>query len=423
MLSVLPRYLGRLPAARGLTERDTVRGLSLSVWEGALYTVAVTLIGGPYLAGYALLMGAGPIGVALISAVPSLAGAVQVLAAPLIARAGRRVSVVAAGAAIHRIGWGLAGLLLIILPRHLWLGAYTAAVLLAHLGHAATVTAWYSLMSDLAQEEVRGRYFGLRNAVHGAVAIVTILAAGAVLDRFPGRTGFLLLHGGTILFGLVNVRALLAHPEPARPSRPPSLDRWAPLANPAFRLIAAFVGAWTFMQTLSAPFFSIVMLKHLALSYTTISWLMVTSALATVSALFLWGPLCDRLGEGRVISLLGPALASVPLGWLVALRGGPWLLFPLHAVQGAAAAGVGLALSNLNMTIAGNGEDQLTYLALFAAVGGLAGGLGPVVGGLVGRPAPVFLLAAGGSWLLWAAWWFWFKPHRVLRRAANRPQP
>lgn len=44
---------------------------------------------------------------------------------------------------------------------------------------------WLSWMADLVQEEKRGRYFGLRNALLGLVATLGNLLGGAVADRLP----------------------------------------------------------------------------------------------------------------------------------------------------------------------------------------------------------------------------------------------
>lgn len=418
----LASFLGGIPPAVGLSQDRTAGGLLLSIWEGALYTVITSLIGGQYLAGFALALGAGTGGVAVLTALPALAGGVQVLAGPYLAARFRRVPVIAAGGGLHRIGWGLGGLLLLALPRELWVFAYAAVLFLAHAVQFASVPAWWSLLSDLADGRLRGRYFGLRNAVLSAAGIAAVLGAGLILDRFKGLSGFWILHGAAAALGLLNLRLLLAHPEPTRRATQ-IVPVSAPLANRAFLLIAGFVGLWMAAQGVAAPLYSITMLKLMRLPYSTISWLMVTMALAATLSLLLWGPLCDRMGAGRVVSWLAPVAASVPLGWLLAPASGVVWLFALHAMLGAGNAGIILALGNINLGVAGDGPGRAAYIAMFSTVSNVAAGIGPLIGGAVGRPSPAFLASGIIGWGLWGIWWFWYRPSHLLAAARRQADP
>src|SRR5579862_844427 len=65
---------------RELNRLEILRGMRLSIWDGAFATVHGALTGGAFLTGFALWLGAGDLALGLLTAIPTFAGLVQIVA-------------------------------------------------------------------------------------------------------------------------------------------------------------------------------------------------------------------------------------------------------------------------------------------------------------------------------------------------------
>jgi hypothetical protein len=90
--------------------------------------------------------------------------------------------IMAATFVINALPW----LLTLLFP---WLGEakhllFGAIVFLSNLGNAVCGVTWSASVSELVPLNIRGRYFGTRNMMFGFWALVTMLAAGQIAERF-----------------------------------------------------------------------------------------------------------------------------------------------------------------------------------------------------------------------------------------------
>ena len=162
---------------------DVRRALWLSIWDGIFANLYANLTGGVFLVGYALALKASEVQIGLLAAFPLLANIVQPVSTYVIERVGRRRSLALLGGTFARLLWlvVIAGSLYLasrktLLYLSLWI------IALSQAGTAVNNLAWISWMADLVGEEIRGRYFGLRNAALGAAALLASLAGGFFLD-------------------------------------------------------------------------------------------------------------------------------------------------------------------------------------------------------------------------------------------------
>ena len=91
-----------------------------------------------------------------------------------------------------------------------------------------------------------------------------------------------------------------------------------PLRDGNFRRAILFFGSSQFALGLAAPFYSVYMLQHLGLSYTTISLFSAVNMIASISGYRIWAGLIDRFGGKPVLQLLLGPFAAVPLLWVFA---------------------------------------------------------------------------------------------------------
>ena len=385
----------------GMPEGQIRRGMIASTVEGSTYTIWTGALSGSFLTGMALYLGAGGFALGILGALQSLATMMQLLVAPLVSGLAHRRNCMALFAGTQRVGGALAGLLALwLLPPPASLYVFVALQVLAWVANAPTSVLWHGYMCDLVPMDVRGRYFAQRNAWTTLVSMLTVLLYGQILDRWPGRPGFTALCLAALAAALVNLYWWFQHPELPRGDSRGSHSFWeslrVPLTRPGPHLTAAgFYAAWGVAQGLATPFYPVILVQYLGLSFSTVSWLTTLSSLASILTAPLWGRWEDRVGQPRAIGVLALGLASVPLWYLL---GGKLGLPPLilgHVVYGSSSMGMNLANQTLNMRLAPR-EDRTSYFAFFAAATGLTGFLTPVlVGPLTGSHlAQLFVCSA-----------------------------
>lgn len=366
-----------------LTERQARRTMRLSVLEGMPATVFINWTAGSVLTGYALHLGATPGELGLIASAPLLGQATSPLAAWLAGRMGARKPLAIAAALLGRALWLLAALLPAVAPPGSRVGLLVLVILLSSVGLAANGTLWTAWMGDVVPPRERGRYFGFRSGVLGAVGTGANLVAGAVLDALASPMDFQVVLAVAVASGLLAGAMLWWHDEPPAPAgRLPLVGTFvAPVRDANFRRFLAFAVYWSFAVLLAGPFVIPYFLGQLRMSFTQVAaW----SAIASLSALVLsplWGRVADRYGNRPVLKLTTFGAGTVlPLGWMLASPGVLWPVW-LSAVADAVVWGaIGPAQFNLALASAPR-ENRASYVAVLSAATGVAGFIGGLTSG------------------------------------------
>ena len=188
-MSIGTGRLERVVASRLPRER-LARARSLSIVEGAFARVFMACTTGTVLTGFALWLGASPFDIGLLTALPAFAGLAQLLAPYFTERSGQRKPLIMSTVSGQRLLWLPVALLpFLALPPAgrvaLLLLLVTVSAMLGALGGVP----WLSWMGDLVPKDMRGRYFGARNLVLGAVALVMAPLLGVFLDLWKGLDG------------------------------------------------------------------------------------------------------------------------------------------------------------------------------------------------------------------------------------------
>jgi len=228
---------------------------------------------------------------------------------------------------------------------------------------------WMSLMGELVPERKRGRFFARRTALAQITAFLSLLGAGLVLHgaKLVQLTawGFALLFAVAAAARLVSAHQLSRMHEPTAhaASLEPIHDlRWLSAAEfrPALRFSLFFV----LMQSavgISAPFFTVYMLKELEFSYLQFMANTGMSVLVQFLTLSYWGRIGDIMGNRLVLVTTGFILPVLPAAWL--LSDSFWYLLLVQVVSGFAWAGFSLSASNMLYDLVPR-EKRATYQAL-----------------------------------------------------------
>jgi MFS family permease len=388
------------PQALAAGQRALVQDLAWASVSGAFS-------GGVILVAFALTLGASPLQIGLLAAIPFLAQALQLPATLLIERVRlrRRIGVLAITAARVLV------LLMAVLP---FLGdralavLVVAQVLIAGL-NAVGGCAVNSWLHQLIPHERLGSFFARRLFFGTVLACIATLAAGMLVDSAPAgepmrayATSFAI----AALAGFVSSFYLARAPEPVMHAAGPASDLGQRLARPFrdanFRRLLVFLAAWTVASNLAAPFLTVYLMEQRGYPVATVTSLWVTSQVANALTLYLWGRLSDRLSNKGVLAVVLPVHFACVLS-LVFVDGvidAQWqlgLLYGIHFVMGIATGGIGLATGNLGLKLAPQGEGT-SYLAAIGLASAVAGGISPVVAGALAQAFRASELSAVVRW-------------------------
>ena len=420
-----------VPASTKISKEQIRNSLRASTLDGVFATIFTTITGGVLLSNFLVELKATPLQFGILAAIPMLVNLLQPLGAHWADRLTSRRHYNLWVHSLSRLLWlPLAGAIVLFSrhptqPQNMILA--TLAVMLAtHLLGAIASASWLSWMATLVPRQLRGRYFGFRNCTSSLTSLIALPLLGTAVSGWGGGSiqGFGLLMALGVGAGLISlgfqarmtdinpqehglIAVQVAPPEPApadsesaeviaetgaQPDRFPSLNPTEARPEAAhsaipndfnFRLFLLYFGLWAFGINLSNPFFNLYLLDNLGLD---LNWVTLYSALgasANLLLLLVWGKLADRIGNRPILLLDGLLVALLPLLWLGTDAGSIsiWLRFPLlHLLGGGAGAAIDLCLNNLQLAIAPR-QQHTKYFAITAAVGGVAGAVGALIGG------------------------------------------
>jgi MFS family permease len=390
------------PPGQALPPSAVQRGLRLSVIEGLLSTVHINVTVGAFLTGFALLLGAGPLELGLIGALPFVSQLFQFAGAYLEERLGNRRALTVWTAAASRALWGL----IAALPFMPGLGGATMTLFLLLLIASQaligiTANAWTSWMSDLVPPRQRGRYFGLRNTVCSVSAMASTWLAGRLLDSFTAAgndaAGYAIIFGAAVVTALAGTVVLSYQPEPPKRPRARVDVRElfsAPLRHTRFRSLSMAAAGWAIATGIAAPFFNAYGIQTLGLSYTTLALFGVaTSAVAVFTQPYI-GRLQDRFGNRTVLVVSAAGVVLLPWGWVFST---PSFLLPLwltSILAGVFWPGITQGLLNLVMDRA-PAEGRGAYVASFGAASGVGTFVSGILGGVIASAVGPAVLPLG----------------------------
>lgn len=375
------------PGAPGLAPGEVRRGLRISVVEGAFATGHLSLTGGMFLTGLALHLGANSFQLGLLAAIPAVVSLLGLFAGGAVRRAGgrRRLTVWTSG-----VGRSVFILLVpfLLLRLRVGMGLFFAVVTAYSLMMALTSPTWSSWMGDLVPESQRGRFFGRRNAILGAVALVLTFGGSRAMDWFKAANpelGYGLAYLLAVAFGLVSALLLARQPEPQISPRPavPLRERlFGPLGSePQFTRLVVFLGAWFLTGALASPFYLAHLMTNLEFSFTAVGIYAVLGGLTGIVFQLFWGWYIDRFGPKPATVLSFAFVGVMPLLWLFAT---PAFRLPIWidgAFNGLFWTGANLGLLNMLFALGDNPARKESYFAIFGVVVGLGMFFAALAGG------------------------------------------
>ncbi|WP_410769333.1 MFS transporter [Fontibacillus sp. BL9] len=360
------------------------RNLTIATVEGIPSVIFQTLIGGQFLTGFLLYLGATSGQLGFVLAITTFVNIGQLFVAFFIQKIRSRKWAFVIFGTIQRLLWGATGLAPFLFPERYWVAAYFGFYVSAFMFNTIVAMLWNSLISDIVPARVRGRYFGIRNTLVNGLGTLFMFIGGMLLDQFPGGQGFLYLYIVAWICIGGNIITFFFYPDlPFERSEEskfiPMLRK--PLKDGSFIKSTGFIAGFLFLQNLVVPLYSYVMLELLDINYKTISLLNVTQTVFMMASFYVWGNLNARYSNRRLLWWTMPLIALAILSWglLSAFPVLPVLFFE-HAAFGIGVGGFNQLAFNFMIGDTPKAERPM-YMAMYSAITGVASFFGPLIGG------------------------------------------
>ncbi|WKN32568.1 MFS transporter [Porifericola rhodea] len=378
-----------------LNEKDTEKGLNLVLREGMATQSMIILTSGTFLIAFALALGATPLQIGIISAIPLYSNVLQILSIELVSRWKSRKKVVVIGTFIGRSAYAGIALLPFMPGEDYRLYVMMMALAVQHGMGAISNGSWSSWMRDLIPGKTRGRFLSYRLFCTQILSVLLSIGVAIMLDfieqYYPGQDLYvyasLFMIGS--LAGVMGSLLLYKTPEPIQTdAKEPLVSLLSlPFKHKNFRKLMAYMASWNFAVNMAVPFLTVYLLQTLGLSMTYVIGLTTLSQLGNIIFFRFWGYYSDRYSNKTILKLSAPlyilALAATVFCTLPNTHAFTLpLLITLYLIAGIATAGTGLASSSIGMALAPR-KHSVAYLSVLSLTNALAAGTAPILAGLL----------------------------------------
>lgn len=394
--------------------KDTQKAMRLNTVEGA-FAVAAENLAAPFLALFALGLGATPSQIGMLTAFPNLLGNILQIPAGLFAeRMEDKRILPAVGGFLNRSTWLALAFFPFLFPPEQRVAIVillaTFRITAANLG----VPAWTALQANLIPQSIRGKYYANRNVVLNTSALLATFVANRLL-RLDFPLNYQIIFALASVLGITATIVFLRIPfeQPPVKARTGNQSYWVVAKNfwsevkehKDFISYSRSSLIWNFGVSLASSLFAVHFVDTMGGHPGSWAVFAATNIATQILIQRYWGRLADMFGQKNVMSFSGIGAVAVPLLWWVA----PTLWFPIviNIVNGIGWGGYNLAAFNLLLEITPD-DNRSLYVGVYNTLMGFATAAGPLVGGFAAEIfglKPIFLasgaLRALGLYVFW----------------------
>lgn len=373
---------------------EDLKSLKVSNADAAFATSFGTLVGGGFLVGFIQLLGGNEMWVNVLSAIPSIAGVLQLPGAIW----GRRFPTFKRFVFGGGMLWRLLYLPLVFLPvlafsNDARLLIVTLCVALASISVMVVNPTMNDWLAELIPANSRGFFFARRSAICTIVGALAGIFGAILLDAYKAKgqapVGFSLVFGIGLVSSAISMYFFLRMRDIPRPN-PVKEQFWQgiksiahPFKDREYRKVLWFLGMAALGQTFAGNLFASFGLKTIDLNYKILQGTGVMHALGMLVFLKPWGFIADRFGNKPVVAITGIMVAMNPLPWVLCSPGhglgNAAILLGTHPLMALGWSGMGLCQFNLMLATAKE-DDRASYIGAGMALMALVGGIAPLFG-------------------------------------------
>ena len=372
-----------------LTQRDLSQSRKISIFEGCSARTIVTICSGPFLAGLLKYFGANDQVNGVIGAIPTLAGAIMLFSPLFLERLDRRKSVITFSAFLSRLLLSLMFFAPLIFNNSRLSICLVAGIFLAANLFVSFITpAATNWVISITPQQIRGRYFGLRESVVLGVVTIVALLTGRALDYFNEsgneRTGFYIIFLISFLLAITNfvLSSLISEPKVELIREKLSVRNLftLPFGNSVFRRIILLFVLWNIGFQFSAPFTAVYMVSGLKLDYIFITLCSLVASAASIAGARILGRLADKRSWLFLMMVCVCFQITSQFMWFFVNNSTAEYLIPISQfLGGVAVGGINITLNNIQYQFSPK-ERKTVYIGFSSAAGALAGFLSSLLG-------------------------------------------
>ena len=258
--------------------------------------------------------------------------------------------------------------------------------------------AWVSWIGDLVDAKESGKFFGLRNKIGGAVALISMILGGIILDLFKSQAttpekvyftfiGFGIIFTLAMIFRLLSRHYVLQQHEPHfRLQKEAYFSfvqflRKAPYNN--YGRFSIYIALITLATNIIGPYYTLYLLRDLGFSYIQFMLYSIAATIAVFIFMTKWGSFADRFGNKKMIEISAfiiPVMCFMfPLSIFLTMPYKLYFLIFANFISGFGWAGFNLASGNFVYEAA-----TPQRRGLCSAYSSILNGLGVVIGATIG---------------------------------------
>jgi len=365
---------------------EVLRQLNIIILSAAIGTFLFAAQGGVAFTGYASTLGAREFAFGLISALPVLAGLMQIYVSHLAVKTGKYKRMFIIGGIVQRASWiVIAFIPYIFSVEQSRLFSLIVLVTLAAMGGSYVGITHTTLMGSVIPIDIRGRYITTRQKVCMLVSLTAGLCFAFLLDYVPGFLGYTIVFSFGGVCGLIDILMYIKIDFSGIPHKPGGASLYkgirACFTNPTMRNYLLFWTFWTFAIHISGPFFNKYAIDVLSLSYVTI---IIFGQIAAQTAAFIvisrWGVFLDRYGSVPMMLISTLSSTTIAFVWLFAVPGSIWPLFVFNLFGGIFWCANDAGMVNMQLSHTPS-ENRTPALAIYAVFTSLAAAAALILGG------------------------------------------
>lgn len=274
----------------------------------------------------------------------------------------------------------------LLMPLAITQTPFAILIIISSLLSTIAGPAYASVMMEIYPKRIRGRAMGYVRVCTASVVVLSVAAAGPLLNHVSYRIVFPLaaligiasswvfksvktsevesVEKAKLHEFLLNTVMILKHDKPFR---------WF-----AMSIFTVGFGTLTVM-----PLYTIFQVDTLHIKTTELSWVANTSVVMAIASYFFWGRYVDKRSplKGSAIGVLLVTLTPLTYAFLAHFPfARHWaVLLPAAAISGV--SGAALELSYFNSILGFSGPDRVShYQALFSSLLGIRGAIAPLIG-------------------------------------------
>ena len=365
---------------------EVLRMLNVIILSAAIGTFLFTAQGGVAFTGYASTLGAGEFVFGLITALPVLAGLLQIYTSHLAVKYGKYKRMFIIGGLAQRAAWLVAAFIPYLFPvgdSRLW--ALVVLVFLAAISGSFTAIPHMSLMAAVIPIDIRGRYITTRQRVCLATALLFGLCIAFMLDNIPGFLGYTVVFALGGVAGAIDILMYIKIDFSGIPHKKEGFSLTegfkSCFTTPRIRSYLLFWTFWFFAIHISGPFFNKYAIDVLSLSYISI---IIFGQIAAQTMAFIvvtrWGVFLDRYGSVPMMFIATLSSTTITLVWLFAVPGSIWPMFVFNFLGGIFWCANDACMVNMQLSHTPT-VGRPAVLAVYAVLTSIAAAAALILGG------------------------------------------